>query len=305
MKKSEALKILGLSEGYTSEQIKQAHRQKIRENHPDRFSDPAQKTAAEEKTKLINEARDVLVDRKWEPEYGGSRASGYNPYANPYTSYRPGGSRSGGYGYGRPGYGTGGYGYGRPGYGGTGTSDDDDPFGNWPFETFVWTSWNDGEGSTRYGWPGDQRGAGQGANPFDPFSSVFTQAPEKTPAQEAEEAKRQLKAVAGILIAKMVMLAICTLTMTLPFGVLIYMAVTVIMGLYFHLCKSRGCGNYLIVPIVLISTPAVMAVGRVAVAFWPIAVFLSIAAMLYDIGLLRRVLSQYRTATEKAKVAKD
>ncbi|MBO4365481.1 MAG: hypothetical protein J5804_04220, partial [Eggerthellaceae bacterium] len=223
----------------------------------------------------------------------------------------PGGANAGGNGYGRPGYGTGGYGYGRPGYGrpdgyGTSGTDDDDPFGNWPFETFVWTSWNDGAGGgTRYGWPGGQGGSGQGASPFDTFSSIFTEAPEKTAEQEASEAKRDLKVVAGILAAKMVMLALCTLTGTLPVAVLLYMAITVVMGLYYRATRGRGCGNYLIIPIVALAVPAVMAVGRMALAIWPLAVFLCIAAVLYDIGMLRRCISQYRTATEKAKVAKD
>ena len=289
MKKSEAMKILGLSEGYTEEQIKQAHRQKVRENHPDRFSDPHEKSAAEERTKLINEARDVLVHRKWEPEFGGSRASGYRPYSQPYTSYRPGTSSSGGYGYGRPGH--------------SANGDDDDPFGNWPFETFVWTSWNDGDGGhTTYGWPGGQRGTGQGASPFDPFSSIFTQVPEKTAEQEAAEAKRELKVVAGVIVAKMAMLALCTLTGTLPVGVLIYMAISIFSAVYY---QARGCSSFLIIPIVLIGGPIITYVGRIAIAVWPLAVALCVAAVLYDIGLLRRVYSQYRTTQEKAKVAKN
>lgn len=81
MKKSEALSILGLQEGCTPEEIKAAHRKAVRASHPDRFAqDPVKKVQAEEKTKLINEARDVLESGKWEPEgtYG-------NPYAgNPY-----------------------------------------------------------------------------------------------------------------------------------------------------------------------------------------------------------------------------
>lgn len=86
MKKSEALSILGLSEGATPEEIKAAHRKKVRESHPDRFAqDPVKKAQAEERTKLINEARDVLESGKWEPEgmYGNPYAG--NPYGNPYA----------------------------------------------------------------------------------------------------------------------------------------------------------------------------------------------------------------------------
>ena len=307
MKKSEAMNILGLSAGYTEEQIKQAHRQKIRENHPDRFSDPQKKAEAEEQTKLINEARDVLVNRKWEPEYGGGRASGYNPYSRPYTTYRPGGypggaGSAGGSGYGRPGTGSwqGGTGsYGWPG----GSQGDDDPFGNWPFETFVWTSWGDG-GSSSGGWPGGMggnRGAGD-ANPFDPFSSIFTQVPEQTAEQEALEAKRELRVVAGLFLAKMVMLAACTLTGTLPIGVLIYVALSVVFGLFYH---ARGCSNFLIIPIVLVVGPAFTFLGRILIAVWPIAVALCIIAFIYDIDMLRRAISRYRTTQEKAKVSID
>lgn len=42
MKKSEALKILGLTDGASDDAIKSAHRKKVRENHPDQF---AQNTA--------------------------------------------------------------------------------------------------------------------------------------------------------------------------------------------------------------------------------------------------------------------
>ena len=60
MKKSEALKILGLSEGASDEDVKKAHRKLVIENHPDKFGqDPQRRAEAEEKTKLINEARDA------------------------------------------------------------------------------------------------------------------------------------------------------------------------------------------------------------------------------------------------------
>ena len=293
MKKSEALNILGLSAGYTEEQIKQAHRQKIRENHPDRFSDPDKKAAAEEQTKLINEARDVLVNRKWEPEYGGGRTAGYNPYARPYTTYRPTGSGAGGSGYRRPG-GTGGAG----GYGWPGGSGDDDPFGNWPFETFVWTSWGDGEGSG--GWqPG---GRGTGENPFDPFSSIFTQAPEKTADQEAREAKRELQLVSGLFLVKMVMLAACTLTGTLLYGAIAYVVLSVMFGLYYH---ARSCSSFLAIPVVLVGGFAFASVGRFLLAIPPLLVGLSIASFIYDVDMLRRAISKKRTTQEKAKVAKE
>lgn len=85
MKKSEALKILGLSEGASDEDVKKAHRKLVIENHPDKFGqDPQRRAEAEEKTKLINEARDVLINRSWEPEY----ATAGTPYGALF-SYSP------------------------------------------------------------------------------------------------------------------------------------------------------------------------------------------------------------------------
>ena len=78
MKKSEALKALGLSEGASADDIKKAHRKLAIENHPDRFGQDAEARAkAEEKMKTINEARDVLESGKWEPE---GAPFAYHPY---------------------------------------------------------------------------------------------------------------------------------------------------------------------------------------------------------------------------------
>ncbi len=88
MKKSEALNILGLQDGFTEDDLKRAHRKKVVENHPDRFQDPTEKAAAEERTKRINEANDVLKSGKWEPEYGaGYGSAGAGPYRSPYVNY--------------------------------------------------------------------------------------------------------------------------------------------------------------------------------------------------------------------------
>ncbi len=89
MKKSEALRILGLQDGATDDEIKKAHRAKVIEHHPDKYAqDPEKHAWAEEQTKRINEARDVLISRKWEPEYGrGPYANPYNPYGNPFDPF--------------------------------------------------------------------------------------------------------------------------------------------------------------------------------------------------------------------------
>ena len=98
MKKSEALNILGLKDGFTDEELKKAHRKKVVENHPDRFQDPQKKAEAEELTKKINEANDVLRSGKWDPEYGPryhTSSYGGAPYRSPYVSYGGGTQSSG------------------------------------------------------------------------------------------------------------------------------------------------------------------------------------------------------------------
>ena len=70
MKKSEALNILGLSDGATDDEVKRAHRKLVVAHHPDKFVlDSKERAAAEELTKRINEARDVLLNRSWTPEF--------------------------------------------------------------------------------------------------------------------------------------------------------------------------------------------------------------------------------------------
>ena len=99
MKKSTALKTLGLSEGASDEDIKKAHRKLIIENHPDKFGqDATARATAEEKTKLINEARDVLLNHSWDPEYASAGTAygapfSYDPFAAAYGQ-NPFGGRS-------------------------------------------------------------------------------------------------------------------------------------------------------------------------------------------------------------------
>lgn len=152
MKKSEALKTLGLQEGASEDDIKKAHRKLIIANHPDKFGqDEAARAKAEEKTKLINEARDVLLNHSWDPEYTTSGTPYGAPFSyNPYTATRPQGGQAG-----------------------QGT-----PFEGWPFsETFVWTTWDENGNKTTYTSTGGNPFAGSpfGANPFswaDPFRTA-------------------------------------------------------------------------------------------------------------------------------------
>ena len=145
MKKSEALNTLGLAQGASEEDIKKAHRKLIIENHPDKFGQDEQARAkAEEKTKLINEARDVLLNHSWDPEYSTSGT----PYGAPF-SYNPSA--------------------GRP------QNAQGNPFEGWPFtESFVWTTWDENGNKTTYTSTGGNPFQGNpfGANPFswtDPF----------------------------------------------------------------------------------------------------------------------------------------
>jgi ssDNA-binding Zn-finger/Zn-ribbon topoisomerase 1 len=68
MKKSVALALLGLHiENPTETQITQAYRSAIQLNHPDRFANNEKlRRHAEEQSKLINEARDVLLRKSWQ-----------------------------------------------------------------------------------------------------------------------------------------------------------------------------------------------------------------------------------------------
>lgn len=194
MKKSEALKILGLADGASDDEIKAAHRKKVVENHPDRVaSDPVKYAAAEEKTKKINEARDVLLSRKWAPEYGYGA-----PYANPYRGGRP----AGGAGY--PGQGSG-----------------QDPFEGWPFGgqgSWVWTSWGDVSGAD--------------GQPFDPFSSVWGDPEPKTPEEQKAEAKQELKSESLVIAVKVLCLLFFTLLRMFPIGLFLYVIISLFYGLW-------------------------------------------------------------------------
>lgn len=169
MKKSEALTTLGLKDGATEEEIKKAHRKLIIENHPDKFGqDKEAREKAEEKTKLINEARDVLISGKWDPEYSTAGTPygapfSYNPYNSPYSQS------------------------GQP---------QQNPFAGWPFaETFVWTTWDSTGKKTTY-----TSSAGTGANPFadwNPFYGTNTQQGSKNTTSSADSTKTTPNPFAG------------------------------------------------------------------------------------------------------------
>lgn len=244
MKKSEALKTLGLSEGASDDEVKKAHRKLIIENHPDKFGQDADARArAEEKTKLINEARDVLLNRSWDPEYSTQGTPYGAPFSyNPHSAAHPG----------------------------TGQAQQGNPFEGWPFgsETFVWTSWDENGNKTTYTTTGGNPFAGSpfGSIPFawtDPFSaaargagdsgagsartgsassygaSSFAQAvynsffPEPPTAEELlEEAKGDLKLDLGLIAAKVVILALSFLLSAPATGLYLYTLVSIGQGIW-------------------------------------------------------------------------
>ncbi|HIT50818.1 MAG TPA: DnaJ domain-containing protein [Candidatus Aveggerthella excrementigallinarum] len=274
MKKSEALKILGLTDGASDDAIKSAHRKKVRENHPDQFAQNTAKHAeAEEKTKLINEARDVLLSRKWDPEFDPRRAGASNPYATPY----------------------GGASYGRPSQGSS-----SDPFADWPFGAgWVWTSWDD---TRQTGTTGGSSRPGAG-DPFSPFSSPFgttfyaettvTQTPQEMLKEATEELKTEALAV-GVKVALMVLLS---LTGNPATGVFIY----VLGSLFMHFRRMGGCGWILIIPVLMLFGPWLFVLMPRAGA--PISLGLGIAllfALYYDITRLREAWKDYQRAKKAA-----
>ena len=266
MKKSEALKILGLSEGFTDDELKQAHRQKVRENHPDRFTDPTKKAEAEEQTKLINEARDVLANKRWEPEYGPRTGTGYsyNPYGSPY---------------GNP--------YGGYGTGSSGNNQDETYYD--PFD-FIWTSWTEVPGQG-YG--------GRGAHAADPFASSYTRAPEKTPKEEFEEAKRVLQTTGSFTLCKLVVFAALFLMGNPMAGMFVYAVGTFAYAVY---TGMKGCSG----------TAALFATVFIFFMAWrpililmatPVSFIVLIGCLAYDISLFRKHFQLYTTAKEKLKVS--
>lgn len=300
MKKSEALHILGISNGATDDEIKQAHRQKIRQNHPDRFTDPAEKRAAEESTKLINEARDVLTQGKWDPEEGPRHTTYSAPYAHPYNAPRD-------------------------------TSYD--PFEGFPFTVnYVWTSWEDiprqnprqserphthqtshsATWSQTYAQSGSRtrtRGPyGRPATPpyespfeYDPFFAEFVKTPTQTPEEALKETRQQLHRSCIATALKLGLLALCALMGALAIGMFIYVIATILIAV---MRETKGCASFLAIPFLFLFGPIV--------ALWTPRLGASVTASLfvffgfalaYDIGTIRRQIQQVATLRERVKVS--
>lgn len=267
MKKSEALKILGLEDGASDDDVKKAHRKLVIENHPDKFgTDEAARAKAEEKTKLINEARDTLLSRKWDPEY----STAGTPYGAPF-SYQP---------------------YTRPTGGQSPNSTGQNPFAGWPFEnaTFVWTTW-DAQGNPHTYRPSE------GQNPFgnDPFSGNRTENPfstsnpftgsipfdfspfgaAPTPEQLLAKEKKSLRSDLELIAVKAVVLALCCIFSLPALGFYLYAIVTFAQEIY---KRMSILSIFFVAPLLL------LAFVFMPVANGPVGIFL-IALFVVALGL--------------------
>ncbi len=300
MKKSEALKILGLSDGATDDEVKKAHRKLVVANHPDKFAmGTDEHDKAEELTKQINEARDVLINRSWTPEFDPRRDP--RPYAgNPYA--HPSGTGSSGAGSGS------GYGYGGSSSGGSAY----DPFAGWPFgtgqTTYVWTSWDDIFTGTRGTSGTGASGAGTGANsgqssqtsqngtwpfggytveydPLDPFAAFRTNyAKQQSPEEVYDDAKKDLTLEGVVVGVKAAVLAGLSVVGSMPAGLFVYVMISIIFGLYKRLGSFFV---FLLVPIMLFGAPLIfMLFPHMGYASSPLVVAFFIA-VLFDVTNLR------------------
>lgn len=272
MKKSEALHILGLSEGATEDDIKKAHRKKIIENHPDRFQDSDRKAKAEEQTKLINEARDVLEKGNWDPEFS---STSYNrPYSNPYGNpYR-------GTGYYRP--------QGSSSNGGSG----ENPFG---FDPSFWAQWEQ-----------DSRGnSAGGQHTYDPFNNPFSA--QQTTQNTAERAKavadRDLRIGFGMLAVKLVVCGVLAVQGAWLAAASIWGLLTLIMVGSNRLGNLSGCIWLILLPLFMYF-PTMVGLLNYAQVNMNIPVIAAVAivfiwAVVVDVRDLLKAVRQWRLVNGK------
>ncbi|VDD76229.1 unnamed protein product [Mesocestoides corti] len=90
-KKRDYYKILGVRRTANEKEIKQAYRELAGKNHPDRYTDEAEKKAAEKRFLDINDARDVLLDKNMRAQFD----SGIDPKDPEAQAGNPFGSGSG------------------------------------------------------------------------------------------------------------------------------------------------------------------------------------------------------------------
>ncbi|MGN0302130.1 MAG: J domain-containing protein [Anaerotardibacter sp.] len=259
MKKSEALHILGLDDTATEEEIKKAHRKLIIENHPDKFAqDETLRAEAEEKTKKINEAADVLESGKWEPEFGSTG----NPYASPFTYTQTTSQGSG-----------------------------NDPFKGTPFEGFVWTTYTttNSQGQTN---TNSSNPFGYSSDPFVGYSSPFAAAAKAAaeanrPENRLKRQKEKLNKEIEVFIVKVVILALCVLGSVLTgnneiaMGMYLYTIITIGQAIMRNLGILSGLVMVPFIMLALIFAPGANAVIGV------IGLFAFIVALATDISRFR------------------
>lgn len=271
MKKSEALNILGLADGASDDAIKQAHRKLVIAHHPDKFAlDSTERAEAEEFTKRINEARDVLLNRSWTPEFDprrDPRPYAGNPYAHPTQNPFGGAPQQG-----------------------------QDPFAGWPFgqgqpqgqgrTTYVWTSWDE---------PRAGAAGGQPFDPFDPFAPFRgASGPRKTPEELRAETKLELRREGLAIAGKAALLVVSALLGTAATGLFFYVVISIVYGLWKRL---GSCLLGLMVPIALVGAPLVFIIAprQGAVTIGLAVAFL--IAVLFDVTNMRNLVRRYRAAS--------
>ena len=265
MKKSDALKILGLSEGANEDAIKKAHRKKIIANHPDRFAgDPKREASAEEATKQINEARDVLLNRSWKPEYAGApyatqnASSAYTYWREAAAAARAGADSDDPF--------TQGYRRGRAGSAGGASG----AGGN----TYVWTSWDGFYG------------------PDSPFS-----APKATPKEIYERLKKAYLSDLIVLLGKIIVSILAGVIFSPAGGLLCYSGISVIYGLW---KRFGSCLIFVLIPIfiavVVIMAPIILLIPPIATFILGFFFATSVIFDIRNLGVGARKVSQAKTA---------
>ena len=76
--------ILGVARDTSDDDVKKAYRRLARENHPDKFTDPAERARAEEKMKEINAAYDEIQKIRAGKATGTGASGGGYGYGDPY-----------------------------------------------------------------------------------------------------------------------------------------------------------------------------------------------------------------------------
>lgn len=278
MKKSEALKTLGLTEGASDDEVKKAHRKLVIENHPDKFGQDAEARAqAEEKTKLINEARDVLLNRSWDPEYGTQGT----PYGAPFN-YNPYSTA------GRPGYA---YTSGSP-YGGT-RGNAQDPFAGFPFETFVWTTWD--ANSQSQGSSHTARGTYTGADPFGGMGFDFSAFIPRQPSAEEllKQAKAELKLDIELIVVKLIVLGLSFVVSAPATGLYLYTLISIGQGFWKRLSYLSLIFLVPFAMLAIIFAPS----SNSAIGLFALVLFF--CAVCFDVQNVYRCIKRIRTLKQK------